>query len=51
MAEGLVKNLSFEDLFLILWIFIAIDAGIALGYFIPTTAVLLCHPVTDRHGK
>ena len=35
MSENVVKKLSFLDRFLTLWIFIAIGAGIAMGYLLP----------------
>jgi ACR3 family arsenite transporter len=35
MSDGIVKKLSFLDRYLTLWIFIAIGAGIAIGYYLP----------------
>jgi ACR3 family arsenite transporter len=43
MSKGLTKRLSFLDRYLTLWIFLAMGAGVALGYFVPAI-----HRAIDR---
>ena len=37
------KKLGFLDRFLTLWIFLAMLAGVSLGYFLPESNVFLIH--------
>ncbi len=41
MSDGIVKRLSFLDRFLTIWIFLAIGAGIAIGFFLPGVSTFI----------
>jgi arsenite transporter len=43
MASTVVKQLSFLDRFLTLWIFLAIAIGVGAGYLIPGVDTLINH--------
>jgi ACR3 family arsenite transporter len=42
-APAARKKLSFLDRFLTLWIFLAMDAGVGIGHFIPGSAAFVNH--------